>query len=32
MVPIQGSINSSDSVSWGPNELNVFQAYGASVT
>ena len=30
MVPIQGSINSSDSVSWGPNELNAFQAYGAS--
>ena len=30
MVPIQGSINSNDSVSWGPNELNAFQAYGVS--
>ena len=30
MVPIQGSINSTDAVSWGPDSMNAFQAYGAS--
>jgi len=30
MVPIQGSINSTDTVSWGPDSMNAFQAYGAS--